>query len=270
MRTILQCVAICWLIVLAGCATQQAGKKDGKIQYVETDTGRWLIHDMNRPAPAVIMPGTDSTSSSAGKAPSDAIVLFDGTDLSGWTSRNGGPAKWIARDGYMESVKGSGPVKTEREFGSCRLHVEFATPSTVEGSGQGRGNSGVFLMANYEVQILDSYDNITYPDGQCGALYGRAVPLVNVCRKPGEWQSYDIIFHRPLFEGKKVIKKATFTVFHNGVLIHDHVELEGGTGWRGKHAISDYEPHEDKLPIMLQDHGNPVRFRNIWIHELAD
>lgn len=164
MRTILQCVAICWLIVLAGCATQQAGKKDGKFQYVETDTGRWLIHDMNRPAPAVITPGTDSTSSSAGKAPSDAIVLFDGTDLSGWTSRDGSPAKWTIRDGYMESVKGSGPVKTEGEFGSCHLHVEFATPSTVEGSGQGRGNSGVFLMANYEVQILDSYDNITYPE----------------------------------------------------------------------------------------------------------
>ena len=125
-------------------------------------------------------------------------------------------------------------------------------------------------MANYEVQVLDSYDNKTYPDGQCAALYGRAVPLVNSCRGPGKWQSYDIIFHRPIFKGEEVVKKATFTVFQNGVLVHDHVVLVGGTGWKGKHAISDYEPHEDKLPIMLQDHGNPVRFRNIWIRELAD
>jgi len=270
METVLKRVFVCWLVILAGCATRQAGKKDGNIQYVETDTGRWLIHDMNRPAPVVFSPGTGGTPDEPGEAPSDAIVLFDGTDLSGWTSRDGGPAKWVARDGYMESVKGSGPVKTRQEFGSCQLHVEFATPSTVKGSGQGRGNSGVFLMDTYEIQVLDSYDNITYPDGQCAALYGRAVPLVNACRKPGEWQSYDIIFHRPAFKGKKVVKKAAFTVFHNGVLVHDHVELEGGTGWRGKHAISDYEPHVDKLPIMLQDHGNPVRFRNIWIRELAD
>jgi len=258
---------------LAGCATQQAAEKDEKLQYVETDTGRWLIHDMNRPAPEVIRPGIESTQSQAGKAPSDAIVLFDGTDtdLSGWTSGDGkSPAKWIVRDDYMEAVRRSGPVKTKKKFGSCQLHVEFATPSNVKGSGQGRGNSGVFLMDNYEVQILDSYGNKTYPDGQCAALYGRAVPLANACRKPGEWQSYDIIFHRPIFKGDKVVKKATFTVFQNGVLVHDNVELQGGTGWQGKHAISEYEPHGDKLPITLQDHGNPVRFRNIWIRELAD
>lgn len=270
MRTILLCVGICWLATLAGCATQQAAEEGEKIEYVETDTGRWLVHDMNRPAPAVIWPGTESTPSEPGRAPSDAIILFDGTDVSEWTSGEGGPAKWIVRDGYMEAVKSSGPVKTKQKFGSCQLHVEFATPATVTGSGQGRGNSGVFLMATYEVQILDSYDNKTYPDGQCAALYGRAVPLANVCRKPGEWQSYDIIFHRPIFKNKKVVKKATFTVFHNGVLVHDNVELAGGTGWRGEHAISEYEPHDDKLPIMLQDHGNPVRFRNIWIRNLAD
>ena len=277
MRTILLTVAVCGLAILAGCATQQAAQqeikqiaeKGEKLQYVETDTGRWLIHDVNRPAPAVISPGTGSTQSQAGQAPSDAIVLFDGTDLSEWT-RDGGPAKWVVRDGYMEAFRGSGPVKTKRQFGSCQLHVEFATPSRVTGSSQGRGNSGVFLMDNYEVQVLDSYDNKTYPDGQCAALYGRAVPLVNVCRKPGEWQSYDIIFHRPIFKGEEVVKRATFTVFQNGVLVHDHVKLVGGTDWRGQHAISDYEPHEDKLPITLQDHGNPVRFRNIWIRELAD
>ena len=271
-RTVLLRVAVCGIAVLAGCATQQVAKKPEKIQYVETDTGRWLVHDVNRPAPEVVSPGTASTPSQAGKAPSDAIVLFDGTDtdLSEWTSAGDGPAKWIVRDGYMEPVKGSGPVKTRQRFGSCQLHVEFVTPSPAKGSGQGRGNSGVFLMNTYEVQILDSYDNETYPDGQCAALYGRAVPLVNACREPGEWQSYDIIFHRPIFKGKKVVKKATFTVLQNGVLVQDHVEPEGGTDWRGKHAVSEYEPHEDKLSIMQQDHGNPVKFRNIWIRELAD
>jgi hypothetical protein len=272
MRTILLTVAVCGLAFLAGCATtEQAAEEGQKLQYVLTDTGLWLIHDMNRPAPAVISPGTESTQNQAGQAPSDAIVLFDGTDLSEWTDTKGNPSKWIVGDGgYMECVKGSGYIQSKRKFGSCQLHVEFATPSTVKGSSQGRGNSGVFLMANYEVQVLDSYDNKTYPDGQCAALYGRAVPLVNASRGPGEWQSYDIIFHRPIFKGDKVVKKAQFTVFHNGVLVHDHVVLQGGTGWEGPHAISDYEPHEDKLPIMLQDHGNPVRFRNIWIRELAD
>ncbi len=258
------------LAILSGCTAEQTVKKNEKIQYVETETGRWLVHDMNQPAPPVITPGTESTQAEPGKAPSDAIVLFDGTDLSGWTSSRGGPTKWGVRDGYMEAVKRSGGVKTKQAFGSCQLHIEFATPSKVTGSGQERGNSGVFLMSTYEVQVLDSYENKTYPDGQCVALYGRDVPLVNACRKPGEWQSYDIIFHRPLFKGKEIVRKATFIVFHNGVLVHDHVELQGGTGWLGPYAVTDYKPHEDKLPLMLQDHDNPVRFRNIWIRELKD
>jgi hypothetical protein len=262
------CIAML-LALFVSCAAEQTAKarlersreKDNKIQYIETDTGRWLVHDMNRPAPPVITPG---------KVPSDAVILFDGKDLSGWTSIKDGPAQWIVRDGYMEAVKDSGDIKTKQAFGSCQLHIEFATPEEIRGRSQGRGNSGVFLMSTYEVQILDSYENPTYPDGQCAALYGRAVPLVNACRKPGEWQSYDIIFHRPIFKGKKVVKKATFTVFHNGVLVQDHVELQGGTGWLGPHAVTDYRPHKDKLPIMLQDHDNPIRFRNIWIRELAD
>jgi hypothetical protein len=250
-------------------ANKAPAAKPEKMQYVETDTGRWLIHDMNRPAPPVITPGAASAEAGFVGAPSDAIVLFDGKDLSQWSDTKGNPSKWVMGDGYMECVKDSGYIQSRRKFGSCQLHVEFATPSKVTGTSQGRGNSGVFLMA-YEVQVLDSYDNRTYADGQCAALYGRAVPLVNACRKPGEWQSYDIIFHRPIFKGNKVVRKATFTVFQNGVLVQDHVELQGGTGWRGPHAISDYEPHPDKLPIQLQDHGNPVRFRNIWIRELAD
>jgi hypothetical protein len=272
MRTVLISVSACGFMILAGCAITEPAAKKGEIrQYVDTDTGRWLIHDMNRPAPVVVTPGTSSTARRAGTAPSDAVVLFDGTDLSQWTDTKGDPTKWIMGEGYMECVKGSGYIQSKRDFGSCQLHVEFATPSVVKGSGQGRGNSGVFLMGEYEVQVLDSYNNRTYADGQCAALYGRAVPLVNASRKPGQWQSYDIIFHRPVFKGKKVVKKATFTVFHNGVLVHDNVALEGGTGWKGKHAISDYNTkHEDKGPISLQDHGNPVRYRNIWVRELED
>jgi len=269
-RVVLAGVLACLLAIAAGCAVEQTTKEGEKMMYVKTDTGRWLVHDMNRPAPAVISPGTESTATEAGEAPSDAIVLFDGTDLSKWTSRRGGPAKWSVQGGFMEAVKDAGDIKTKEKFGSCQLHVEFTTPSRVTGTGQGRGNSGVFLMGIYEVQVLDSYKNTTYPDGQCGALYGRAVPLVNACREPGEWQSYDIIFHRPIFKGKKVVRKATFSILQNGVLVHDHVELEGGTDWRGEHAVSEYEPHEDKGPIMLQDHGNPIRYRNIWIRELRD
>jgi len=260
----------------AGCAGQQptpsgqqqpANRPSGQArQYVTTPTGVWLVHDTNRPAPPVVRPGaTDS------QPPSDAIVLFDGNDLDQWESERGGPARWLVKDGYMEVVRGTGGIRTKRGFGSCQLHIEFATPGQVSGSGQGRGNSGVFLQGQYEVQVLDSYDNFTYPDGQCGALYGRAVPLVNACRAPGQWQSFDIIYHRPIFDQQgNVVRKATFTVLHNGVLIHDHVQLEGGTGWLGPHAVTGYQPHPDQGPIVLQDHGNPVRFRNIWIRQLPD
>ena len=280
-RTVLLNIAVCLSMIAAGCATMKKNSQateDPALQenttkgtrYLETETGRWLVHDMNRPAPPVVTPGTESTQEQPGKVPSDAIVLFDGKDLSEWTSERGGPTKWIVRNGYMEAVRRGGNIKTKQSFGSCQLHIEFATPTRIIGKSQDRGNSGVFLMSTYEVQVLDSYENHTYPDGQCAALYGRVVPLVNACREPGKWQSYDIIFHRPVFDGKKVVKKATFTVFHNGVLVHDNVELQGGTDWIDEHTISNYSPHEDKLPLMLQDHDNPVRFRNIWIRELAD
>jgi hypothetical protein len=279
-----------WLVVpvltvgiAVGCATTGQVNSDskeatapssgGQIQYVETETGRWMVHDENRPAPPVITPGTCSTAETPGQAPSDAIVLFDGTaaSMTNWTDTRGNPTRWVFRDGYIESVRGAGFIQSKQQCGSCQLHVEFATPSRVTGTSQGRGNSGVFLQGMYEVQVLDSYENKTYPDGQCGALYGRAVPLVNACRKPGEWQSYDIIYHRPLFDKDgKVTRKATFTVFQNGVLIQDHVELSGGTGWLGPHKITDYVPHGDKGPIQFQDHNNPVRFRNVWVRELKD
>jgi hypothetical protein len=252
-------------------SAQNQEKKKEVIQYVETETGRWMVHDEDRPAPPVIFPGSCGALDAITKAPTDAIVLFEGKDLSSWTDVKNQPSRWIVRDGYMESVKGAGYIRTKQEFGSCQLHVEFATPSVVSGTGQGRGNSGVFLQGKYEIQVLDSYENKTYPDGQCGALYGRAVPLVNASCKPGQWQSYDVIYHRPLFDqAGKVARKAVFTVFHNGVLIHDHVELSGGTDWISAHEVTDYAPHGDKGPLMFQDHSNPVRFRNIWIRELKD
>ena len=205
------------------------------------------------PEPPIIDPG------SATKAPSDAIVLFDGTDLSAFDNAD----KWIVQDGYAE-VNGGG-ITTKQSFGDCQLHVEFATPAEVKGESQGRGNSGVYLMGKYEVQILDSFDNKTYFDGQCGALYKQQPPTVNACRGPGEWQTYDIIFEAPRFkEDGSVAKPGFVTVLHNGVLIHNHVELQGGTFWD---QPPHYETHPEKLPIHIQDHGNPMRFRNIWIRE---
>jgi hypothetical protein len=246
--------------------------RDVKAYYMTIDG--IMVHEEDpakQPAPPIITPGTCSTLDQAGTAPSDAMVLFDGKDLNNWTSTTEGKeTKWVVKDGAMMPTPHSGMIRSKQKFGSCQLHVEWATPTKVEGEGQGRGNSGVFLMGQYEVQVLDSYNNKTYPDGQAGALYGRKVPLVNACRKPGEWQSYDIIFHRPVFEGGKVVKRATFTVLHNGVLIQDHYELTGGTQWKGPHAVTSYVPHGDKGPIELQDHGNPVLFRNIWIRELKD
>lgn len=256
-------------VMLAGCGAQQ---KAGSRQWVRTDTGRWLVHDMNRPAPAVVTPGTASCGDKAGTASSDAVVLFGGKDVSAWEGAKNpaGPFPWSVGDGYIETVKDAGYIQSKQKFGLCQLHVEFATPAKAIGKSQGRGNSGVFLMGRYEVQVLDSYNNRTYADGQCGALYGRSAPLVNVCRRPGEWQSYDIIFHRPIFRGGRVVRKARFTVLQNGVLIQDNVEIAGSTGWAGPHSVTPYEPHGDKGPIALQDHGNPVRYRNIWVRPLKD
>lgn len=224
-----------------------------------------------QPQPPVVTP--KPYDAEAAKAPEGATVLFDGSaeTVSNWTATNGKETKWKIVDGALESVKGGGYIQSKQKFGSCQLHIEFATPKDVKGKGQGRGNSGVFLMGEYEVQVLDSYENTTYPDGQCGALYGRAKPKVNASRPPGEWQTYDITFHRPTFDEEgKVVRKAKFHVVHNGEVIHDNIVLSGGTGWRGAHSISEYRKHGDTGPLKMQDHGNPVRFRNIWIKPIED
>ncbi len=206
------------------------------------------------PVPPIINPDAP------GAPPSDAIVLFDG-DLSEWTG------DWNVEDGAVTVVAGTGSLTTKRRFGDVQLHLEWRTPSVVEGEGQGRGNSGVFLMERYEVQVLDSYENETYVNGQAGAIYKQHIPLVNPTRPPGVWQSYDIIFMAPRFNaGGAVEQPATFTVLLNGVLIQNHVAVLGTTVNVGDPA---YEAHEAREPLMLQDHTNPVSYRNIWVRELS-
>jgi hypothetical protein len=225
----------------------------------------WRVHDGRRPQPPVVRPGTFSTQEQPGLPPSDAIILFDGTSLDGWVSMDGSPAKWKVENGYMEVVPGTGNIRTCEEFGDCQLHVEWAAPAEVRGESQGRGNSGVFLMCRYEIQVLDCYNNLTYPDGTTGAIYGQYPPLVNACRPPGEWQVYDIIWEAPRFEGERLVRPAYITVLFNGVVIHNHTALRGYTAHR---IVTEYVPHPPKAPLMLQDHGDPVRFRNIWYRPL--
>ena len=227
---------------------------------------KWKIHDLDRPLPAIVDPGTSSTQDSPGRPPSDAVVLFDGKDLSKWAHKDGSSAKWKVERGYLETVPKTGYIYTREAFGDCQLHVEFAEPVPPKGESQGRGNSGVFLMGLYEIQVLDSYENKTYADGQAAAVYGQYPPLVNAARPPGQWQSYDIVFHGPRFDNAgKLLRPARVTVLHNGVLAQDNVELSGPTAHK---ARPPYSPQPEKLPLALQDHSNPIRFRNIWIREL--
>jgi Domain of Unknown Function (DUF1080) len=236
------------------------------VALAQVDT-TWPQHSMDRPRPAIVDPGPYVPT---GRPPSDAVVLLNGHDLSNWETVDSGgkPARWKVTPAYIEVVGGTGDIATRQRFGDCQIHVEWATPTPAKGEGQERGNSGVYLAGLYEVQVLDSYDNPTYADGQAAAMYGEFPPLVNVSRPPGQWQTYDIVFHGPRFgPDSAVIRPARVTVFHNGVLVQDNVALSGPTANKRR---PPYHVTPDAMPLRLQDHGYPVRFRNIWIRELHD
>jgi len=241
----------------------------GNIGYTNTPMipgTPWHVHDGLRPQPRIVTPAI--AFSHLAPSPSDAVVLFDGTDLSQWTLP-GSEAKWKVEHGYMEVVPGSGSIRTKGKFADFQLHLEFATPAEVQGNSQGRGNSGILFNSIYEVQVLDNWENPTYPDGQCGGLYGQTPPLVNACKPPDDWQTYDIIFESPRWdEEKKLVKKANVTVIQNGVVLHHKREYSGTTPHQQN---GNYDkPHPPEVYIELQDHHNPMRFRNIWLRRLGE
>jgi hypothetical protein len=253
------------LVACGMAATLIAQQKPAPTGYDDTPkqpNGKWRIHDGTRPQPRMV--DTGKAPELPSPPPSDAIVLIGkGDDLSGWQmTADGSAVTWPIKDGVLQS--GKGMIRTKEEFSDFQLHVEFATPSEVKGDSQGRGNSGVFL-GRFEIQVLDSYNNKTYPDGQAAAMYGQFPPLVNASRPPGAWQTYDIVFTAPRFSGETLEKPAIVTVLHNGVVVHNATPFWGPTTHR---AIGKYEPRDARGPIGLQDHGNPVRFRNIWIRPL--
>lgn len=229
----------------------------------------WAIHDRNRPQPPRVEPGTFGSQDQPGKPPSDARILFGGTEaeISKWQADKSPaePTKWVVKDGALQCVPGSGYIRSVEEFSDCQLHIEWSAPKEVKGDSQGRGNSGVFLMGAVEVQVLDNYNNPTYADGFAGSVYGVNPPMANPLFAPGEWQTYDIIFRRPIFKDGKELDPGSLTVFINGVLVQDHTPLEGGGGHKGR---SKPRPFPEKGPLKLQDHGNPVRYRNIWYRPL--
>ena len=250
-------------IVVLGASTLAADAAEFPTGYTDTPLipgSRWRVHDDARPRPPVTTPAA-----TAGAPPSDATVLFDGRSLAAWRTDKGEPARWKVEDGYVEVVPGSGDVVTTEQFGDSQLHIEFRTPFPPIRKSQGRGNSGVFLYGLYEVQILDSYDNVTYADGQASAIFGQSPPLVNASRPPGEWQSYDIVFTGPRFKGGQLETPGYVTVFHNGVITQHYTQILGASAHR---ATPPMVLHGPRGPIKLQDHGDPIRFRNIWIRPL--
>jgi hypothetical protein len=250
------------MLAIAALAQTHPGNHDlGFEDTPQLPNQRYVVHDDRRPHPRIVTPAD-----TPGGAPSDAIVLFAGKDLSEWTGQDGAPPKWIVRDGYFEVALRTGDIQTKEKFGDCQLHLEWAAPAEITGQSQSRGNSGVIFMTRYEIQVLDSYNNPTYADGQAGAIYGQWPPLVNPARKPGDWQTYDIVFEAPRFEGDKLVKPAYFTVFLNGVLLHNRKESMGPTEYR---KLAHYVPQPAEDSLLLQNHGCKDRFRNIWIRRLA-
>ena len=228
---------------------------------------QWRVHDIDRPAPPVVTPPTFSTQARSGQPPSDAVVLFDGSSLDAWVGRDGGPATWnlVAGDA-MQIAPRTGDIRTREIFGNCQLHVEWSAPTEIAADSQGRGNSGVFLLGLYEVQVLDGYGNPTYADGHAAAIYGQYPPLVNASVPPGHWHVYDIVFEAPVFDASELASPAYMTVLHNGLIVQHRQAIQGPTKHR---ALASYDdPHNSHGPLVLQDHGDPVRFRNIWIRPL--
>ena len=255
------------LVVSTGLALLTSMLSAAEIGYSDTPFlpgQKWRVHDGSRPQRTIVTPG--KTFSHMAPPPSDAVVLFNGTDLSKWKSDKG-PARWKVQHGYMEVAKDAGSIRTVENFGDFQLHLEFATPAKVEGNSQGRGNSGVIIFGLYEVQVLDSVNNPTYADGQVGAMYGQYPPLVNAAKPPGIWQSYDIMFESAQWDNAgTLIKKANVTVILNGVLLHNRKEFIGTVKHR---EVATYAPHAPTGPIELQDHHNPTRYRNIWIRSVG-
>ncbi len=253
---------------VAALVPRCASAQDAGEPYSTHVSKKWKISDRSRPMAVVVTPGTASTDAQPGRPPSDAIVLFDGKDLSQWVGRHGEPAPWDVGNGYFSTAPGKGDIHTKQSFGDCQLHVEWATPNPPHGKDQDRGNSGIYLMSLYELQVLDSYNSTTYADGQAGAIYAQFPPLVNVSRPPGQWQTYDIVFHGARFSPDgKVLRPASETVLQNGVLVQDNSVLTGPTDYMHR---PPYKPVPDKAPLLLQDHDHPVRYRNIWIREIKE
>jgi hypothetical protein len=252
-----------FLVVLAAVLGGLAAAKIGD----ESQVLRWRQHDLRRPRPPVVEPAA-APAATLTPAPKDATILFDGSGLEAWETPEGRPAAWALKNGHFEVAPGTGPIQTKMKFGDVQLHVEWAAPDPPTGVGQDRGNSGIFLMGQFEVQVLDSYKSDTYPDGLAGAIYGQYPPLSNAARPPGQWQSYDIAFRRPRFDkAGKLLEPARLTVFFNGILVQNNEEPWGQTSWL---EPIPYDPAADRGPIQLQDHSHPVKFRNIWVRELPE
>lgn len=251
-------------LVTVSAPAQDASRRNSPVGYTDGPMlpgQKWRVHDINRPRPRVV-------TAEPGKPPSDAIVLFDGKDLSQWeSSKKGvaGPPGWKVENGYALCVKGAGDLVTKEKFGDAQYHIEWAAPSVIDGDSQWRGNSGVLVMRRYEIQLLDSYNNPTYADGQAGAIYGQWPPMVNASRKPGEWQTYDIIWEAPIFKDGKLAKPAYATVIHNGVVLHHHQEVIGQMAHR---AIKPYEPHGAEESLAFQDHDTRMRIKQVWVRRL--
>ena len=227
----------------------------------------WHVHDPNRPHPEHIQPAN-----TPGGPPSDAVVLFDGGDLSRWVQRGKGAdagklvdARWKVGDGWFEVAPETGDLLSREKFGDCQIHVEWSSPTEIHANSQARGNSGVLIMSRYEIQVLDAWQNPTYADGQAGAIYGQWPPLVNPARRPGEWNTYDIVFDAPRFDGQKLVRPGYVTVFYNDVVVHHHKEIRGAMVYR---KVATYTAHAPEEPLMLQAHHDPVRYRNVWVRRL--